>query len=95
MMSDFKSILRDLEALHTAKEADYGDKNLYACGSVGVPATTGVAIRMNDKMARLNNIIRTGKTRVKSESLKDTLKDLAVYSIKMILMLQPTKEGDK
>ena len=44
----------------------------------------GFLVRMEDKMMRINNLIKNGEAAVKDESIKDTLMDLANYSILMM-----------
>lgn len=59
------------------KHRDYGPKNISQ--SPGGPLN-GLRVRMHDKMARINNLIDSGKE-PENESLKDSFLDLANYAI--------------
>lgn len=41
----------------------------------------GIAVRMDDKMARLRTFIKKGELKVNDESVRDTLLDLINYSV--------------
>lgn len=57
-----------------SKQADYGHDNINAFG------LTGVAVRINDKMARLHNLTnKAGDPR--NETLVDTWHDIVGYSV--------------
>jgi hypothetical protein len=78
--------VKQLEAIqHTAlevfrkKNADYGD----AFAKYG---TTGVIMRMGDKLQRFVSVTKTGINLIESETLRDTLIDLHNYAA-MALML--------
>ena len=53
----------------------------------------GFYTRMMDKMSRLRNFIMTGSLKVKDESIKDTLQDLANYSILLSAYLDEKKKN--
>lgn len=57
-----------------SKQNDYGPNNIARFGS------SGVLLRMHDKVARLENLIGNGLT-VENESLHDTYLDLVGYSV--------------
>jgi len=72
------------------KNADYGQKNMLATGQLGA------VTRLWDKTSRLMNLsgfnTETGEldpnrmASVKSESVDDTLEDLATYAIILLIM---------
>ena len=66
------------------KHHDYGPKNISQ--SPGGPLN-GLRVRMWDKVARINNLIDTGKD-AKNESLEDSFADLANYSIIALMVLK-------
>lgn len=68
--------------LVTAKQHDYGPKNILNC-PVGVH--TGILVRMYDKFARLNNLL--DKDDPKNETLEDTWLDIMGYAL-IGLMIQ-------
>lgn len=53
----------------------------------------GFLTRMSDKLSRIASITASGKTAVKDESVKDTLRDLANYSLLMLAYLASKEEG--
>lgn len=73
--------------LFTRKQLDYGPGNIMLGGSIDNADDRDLAvkyavIRMNDKMNRLVNLVVKGgaEAAVDSESVEDTLADLANYS---------------
>ena len=67
------------------KNHDYGDDNLVKRGLLGI------IIRMEDKLARLDNLYIIPKKPHVEESLEDTLKDIAGYAINAIRLLREGK----
>lgn len=97
----FLEILDRLEQLHKQKQADYGQDgdpyaNVRASEGFGMPAWLGVAVRMQDKMKRLQTAgtqyIQRGGVTLSNESLEDTFLDLAVYAIIGLVMLEEGQE---
>lgn len=91
----FHALLRELADLHDRKNADYsGDVDPFAnfrlCEAMGVSAYKGCVVRMGDKFARIQQLTRKGDENraVKDESLADTLRDLAVYSLIALCLLE-------
>lgn len=81
---NFHAILKEIGDLHDVKNKDYGqDHDPYANvrGSTewGVPAWKGAMIRANDKIKRLQKYAQVGE--LANESVEDSFKDLAVYSL--------------
>jgi len=81
--------------LHSRKNADYSKdsdpySNFFVVEEVGVPAHIGVFVRMSDKWERLKNLLAKGEGNraVKEESLIDTARDLAVYSLIFVTLLK-------
>lgn len=96
----FLEILDRLETLHRQKQNDYGQDgdpyaNVRASEGFGMPAWLGVAVRMQDKMKRLQTAgtqyIKQGGVSLSNESLEDTFLDLAVYAIIGLVMLEEEK----
>lgn len=81
----FNEILKEMAEIHDRKNKDYaGDdylSNLKMSEGMGIPAWKGVLVRMTDKFARLMNMAKSESANVQSESVADTLTDLAIYSI--------------
>lgn len=74
----------ELATLLLRKHHDYGPKNISQ--SPGGPLN-GLRVRMWDKVARINNLIDSGNT-PENESLEDSFKDLANYSIIALMVLR-------
>lgn len=94
----FEEIVEEIVELHRLKSADYGREfdpfaNIRASEEFGVPAHFGCAIRMNDKMRRIQ-AAATGST-LKNESLRDSFLDLAVYSIIGLVLLEEMESEDE
>ena len=79
---DFDGICRDLMALHARKNNDYGNAAHESYKEFGL---ISYVIRLNDKMKRLKTLTKPGiAQKVTSESIEDTLMDLAAYAIMAI-----------
>jgi hypothetical protein len=89
----FHEILKELGDLHDRKQADYGREgdpfaNVRASEDFGVSPWIGAMIRANDKVRRIQTYAKRGS--LVNESLEDSLRDLAVYSIIALLLLEET-----
>lgn len=88
----FNKLLEELSELHVRKDHDYSESkplsNFNECKSFGIPNWKGALVRMGDKWARIKSIIKKGDNQVKDESLIDSLKDLGIYSIITIILLE-------
>ena len=83
---DFDGICRDLMTLHAKKNKDYGNAADASYRDFGL---ISYVIRLNDKMNRLKSLTKPGvEQEVKSESIEDTLMDLAAYAIMAIESLR-------
>lgn len=86
----FNALLEELSAIHERKNHDYSQdddplSNFKAASALGVMPSKGVMVRMSDKWSRIQQL-SSGKT-AKNESLRDSLIDLAAYSLLAILLL--------
>ncbi len=77
-------IQKEALELFRRKNIDYGD----AFANYG---TTGVIIRMGDKIQRFASITNSGVNLVDTENLRDTLIDLHNYAAMAIMLLDETK----
>jgi Domain of Unknown Function (DUF1599). len=57
----------------------------------GVHPFEGVLVRMSDKWARINSLVKHGTSEVRDESIEDTLVDLANYAFIAVLILRDSK----
>ena len=81
---ELNGIYDELYKLCLRKHRDYGPKNISQ--SPGGPIN-GLRVRMWDKLARINNLIDSGKE-PENESLEDSFKDMANYSIIALMVLR-------
>lgn len=77
---EFIEELLKLAVLFDKKQQDYGARNISAFGLFGV------AVRMNDKMSRLVNLMGKKKKKPVNESLRDSFRDISVYGIIALLV---------
>jgi hypothetical protein len=97
----FYEILNVIKELHDKKRHDYADTadifaNFRLSELAGTPAWQGSVIRMGDKYARICNFIKKGEFKFKEENIKDTLMDMAIYSlITMILYEEEIEKTSK
>lgn len=85
---EFEKALSDtfgeLEELLLSKHKDYGPRNI---ADAPGGAINGLRVRMHDKLARINNLVDSGKN-PEHESLEDSFKDMANYAIIGLLVLR-------
>ncbi len=91
-------IFEELKALHAAKDADYAGEeplsNFRKCEAFGIPAWKGCLVRMADKYSRLVSLVgKDGAHEVPGEGIEDSLKDLAVYSIIVLALMERPLSG--
>jgi hypothetical protein len=91
----FHEIVSSLSALHDKKQADYGSDtdpfaNLRASAEMGITPAIGVVLRMNDKMTRIKQFTRRGS--LENESVEDSLRDIAVYAVIALVLLEEGKK---
>ena len=94
----FYEILETIKNLHDAKKHDYGNTDIFAnfrlSELAGIPAWQGSVVRMGDKYARISNFIKKGDFKFKEESIKDTLMDMAIYSLITIVLYEEEMFND-
>ncbi len=75
----FDTIAREIMDLHERKNNDYGDAAYESYKEFGI---NSYVMRIGDKYRRLKTLTSPGvEQKVKDESIEDTLRDLAAYSI--------------
>lgn len=84
-------LCKELNALYERKNHDYGDSFHQSFEEEGVAM---VRIRLSDKLNRFKTLTRNGGRQVKDESIRDTLMDLANYSIMAIMEMEATEVTD-
>jgi|SRR6187549_3442039 len=92
--NELHDVLVDIQKLIIGKNKDYGSKNIL--NSIVKPELA-IAVRLQDKLARLANLVQSGDT-PQNESLKDTANDIIGYGIILRMVLDGTFDsplGDK
>lgn len=84
----FRDITERMAALHEAKNHDYGNSFNTTLDKYGPVASL---VRIEDKLNRLSTLLKD-KASVPEESVKDTLIDLANYSVMTLLWLENNKD---
>lgn len=77
---------KELAELVISKQKDYGPKNII--NSV-VDTEIAIAVRLNDKIARLANLANSGK-KPSNETLQDTAMDIMGYGLVLKMYLDGT-----
>lgn len=92
----FYKLLEEMADLHSRKNANYtvGQdhfSNIRESERFGIPAWKGTLVRMGDKWNRLMSL-GNGTPDMVGESMKDTLIDMAIYSLICIILLEEQQE---
>ena len=95
----FNELLSHLSALYAAKNKDYAGENplgnFQMCEEFGIPSWKGwkgIMVRLSDKWARIVSLVKNKNVAaVKTESVEDTLIDMAAYSLLMVILLRHDK----
>lgn len=87
----FVDITDDMVKTYIAKNHDYGNSFDQSLDKFGLIASI---VRIGDKMNRLETLVNK-KAQVKDESIKDTLLDLANYSIMTVMWLNKNSNDEK
>lgn len=98
----FHALVKEIAELHDRKNSDYSGAvdpfaNFREAEKMGVSAFLGCLVRMGDKWSRVQTLVRKGEENraVVDESLTDTLRDLAVYSLIAICLLEECADASK
>ena len=87
-VKEFLSICREMADLYDAKNWDYGDSFGKSFEEWGM---TMPCIRLKDKLNRLCSLTKNSSQRVQDESIEDTLKDMAIYSVMTLIEIRKEK----
>lgn len=87
-----EKICRELTELYRRKNADYGGSyhKTYLEEGMAMPR-----IRLTDKLNRFKQLTMKSDQEVKSESIRDTLIDLANYAIMTVMEIDATEIDEK
>ena len=83
-------ICEELTQIYYNKNQDYGDS--FAIVRAKVP--DAIRVRLWDKMLRLDNLLSGADVLVQSETIEDTLKDMANYCLMELIERQLEKEKE-
>lgn len=86
----FKEIAKGMIETFIRKNHDYGNSFDKSLDKFGLVASI---IRMGDKMNRIESLIHTS-AKVKDESMRDTLLDLANYAVMTVMWMDNQKKCD-
>lgn len=94
----FYELLEEMRETHNRKNHDYATdtdplSNLRLCETFGVEAWLGTLVRMADKWSRITELSKK-EAMVADESIKDTLIDLANYSLLCYILLEEHEKGN-
>jgi hypothetical protein len=93
----FLELLEEVRQLHLSKSQDYGSESdplaniRQGAEFVGIEAWRGCMVRVADKVQRLKTFCKTG--RLVHEGVRDTLLDLAAYSLLAIVLFDEGKNA--
>lgn len=87
-VEQFISITNNMTKTYAAKNHDYGNSFDDSLDKFGLIASI---VRMGDKMNRLESLTKK-EAKVKDESIKDTLLDLANYAIMTVMWMNKQNE---
>ena len=85
--ADFREIIEEMIQLYISKNKDYGNAFSQSYDEFGAVMAV---IRINDKLNRFKTLIKQN-SEVKTESIKDTLIDLANYAVMTIMEMEKNK----
>ena len=91
MVEQFREITNEMADLYERKNSDYGDSVHDTYVKYG---PVSFLVRMEDKLNRARTLIQKGDQKVNDEKVRDTLIDLANYSILMVLEMEREKTVD-
>ena len=89
-VKEFISICKEMAELYDAKNWDYGDSFGKSFEEWGM---TMPCIRLTDKLNRLCSLTKNSSQKVQDESIEDTLKDLAIYSVMTLIEIERRKRA--
>jgi hypothetical protein len=91
----FDKLLDEIKVMHDKKNQDYATDedplaNLKNCTRLGLDPIVGTVTRIQDKMCRIESFLKKGN--LVNESFRDSLIDLAVYSLLAVVILDEEEE---
>lgn len=90
IMRTFKDITNEMTALYERKNKDYGNSFGKTYEKLGI---ISAVVRLQDKMNRIIELTTKGEQQVKEESLRDTIIDMANYSVMTLMEMSKSEDG--
>lgn len=87
----FKQITEEMQELCKRKNSDYGSSVNDTYKKYGM---VSYLVRLEDKMNRARNLVLNKNQKVEDEKIRDTLLDLANYSILAIIDMENENENN-
>lgn len=87
-----KALCLEMNDLYAQKNADYGDSFHTSFEEEGMAM---VRIRLGDKFNRFKTLSRGPEQKVKDESIRDTLMDLANYALMAVLEMEVASDDSQ
>lgn len=91
MKDNFENITKEMLELYKNKNADYGSSVNDTYKKYGM---VSYLVRMEDKLNRARTLVQKQTQNVQDEKLRDTLIDLASYSVLAVMELDKEKYKD-
>lgn len=96
----FYQLLETMKETHDAKRHDYASTedvfaNFRTCEQAGIPAWKGCCVRIGDKFSRIMGFAKKEQLKVKDESIKDTLIDMANYALIALILYEESREEER
>ena len=85
-------ICKKLNEIYIKKNHDYGDSFSESYGKYG---NVMPIIRLEDKLNRFRTLVMNGNVEVKTESMEDTLLDLANYAIMTVIEIESRERNNE
>ena len=88
-LEKFEQITKDMLALHTEKNKNYGNSFTKTLDEDGLIVSK---IRLRDKLNRFASLLKLGSNGTADENIKDTLMDLANYAAMTLVWMDNQTE---
>lgn len=89
IMRTFKEITSEMLSLYERKNKDYGNSFGKTYEKLGI---ISAVVRLQDKMNRIIELTTKGEQQVNDESLRDTIIDMANYSVMTLMEMSKSED---
>ena len=95
----FYELLDEMREIHDKKRHDYANPvdvfaNFRTSEMAGISAWKGISVRLGDKFSRMMGFVKKEELKVEDENFKDTLLDLANYSLICLILYEEEKRKE-